>query len=144
MISSYEEGKKMKINFKSNNSGWGLPTLATEEDAEKAARAIGNSLLVKSSWYGNDPNWGRLMDAIGYSGAKTSEETIQLWYGSDGKESVQVFSKGEVFHENKSEWVKIVSSKQFRIVVDLGVGSETTSILATDLTEGYVNFNKSE
>ena len=118
---------------------------ATQKDASAAARAVGNSLLVKSSWYGNDPNWGRLMDAIGYSGAHTSEESIQLWYGSSpGEELVPVFSKGEVFDKNKNQWKDIVSKKRFRIVINLGAGSAGAHIFSTDLTEEYVKFNKSE
>jgi glutamate N-acetyltransferase/amino-acid N-acetyltransferase len=118
---------------------------ASKEDAEKAARTIGNSLLVKSSWYGNDPNWGRVIDALGYSGAETSEEAVQLWYGEEGQnELVQVFSKGEVFTDNKSKWKSIVSNHKFKIVIDLGTGSESSRIWSTDLSEGYVNFNKSE
>ncbi len=117
----------------------------TNTEANLAARAIGNSLLVKSSWYGNDPNWGRLMDALGYSGAEMSEETIQLWYGEEGDhEMVPVFSKGKVFDGNKQLWKAIVAKKQFRIIVNLGTGSGSAQIWSTDLTEGYVNFNKSE
>jgi glutamate N-acetyltransferase/amino-acid N-acetyltransferase len=48
---------------------------ATLSDARRVAEAIANSTLVKCSWYGNDPNWGRLMDAIGYSGCKLREES---------------------------------------------------------------------
>src|SRR5258708_4868056 len=53
---------------------------ASAEDAEKVARAIGNSLLVKSSWYGEDPNWGRLADAAGYAGAKLVEAKLDILY----------------------------------------------------------------
>ncbi|MCD8481606.1 MAG: bifunctional ornithine acetyltransferase/N-acetylglutamate synthase [Verrucomicrobia bacterium] len=65
-------------------------------EAEKAARAIGNSLLVKSSWFGNDPNWGRLLDAVGYSGAEVVVPAVKLFY-QDSREddvSVAVFADG--------------------------------------------------
>lgn len=119
---------------------------ATEEDAHLAARAVANSLLVKSSWYGNDPNWGRLMDALGYSGALLAEETVRLWYaGGDGEEEpVPVFSRGLTFRENKSTWKALVSGPRFRIIADLGSGTCSTRVWSTDLTEQYVNFNKSE
>jgi glutamate N-acetyltransferase/amino-acid N-acetyltransferase len=117
---------------------------ATDEDANLAARAIANSLLVKSSWYGNDPNWGRLMDAIGYSGAQVSEETVTLHYASNEGESVLVFSRGQTIRENKVQWKEIVSASKFRILFNLGQGSCSCRIWSTDLTEGYVNFNKSE
>jgi glutamate N-acetyltransferase/amino-acid N-acetyltransferase len=118
---------------------------ATEEDASLAARAIANSLLVKSSWYGNDPNWGRLMDALGYSGAALSEQSVQLWYSADEQaKRVPVFSKGHTYRENRQGWKEIVSRKAFRIVVHLGHGTAGCRVWSTDLTEGYVNFNKSE
>jgi len=117
---------------------------ATKTDAQAAARAVGNSLLVKSSWYGGDPNWGRLMDAVGYSGALVEEECIRLWYASQDGERVPVFLKGEVASRNKPDWVRIVSAKQFRIFISLGKGDAGYRLLSTDLTEGYVNFNKSE
>lgn len=118
---------------------------ATPEDANLAARAIANSLLVKSSWYGNDPNWGRLMDALGYSGAAVSEKSVQLWYVEhEGIERIQVFTNGTVHNQNLAQWKEIVSGSRFTIVVDLGQGSESTRVWSTDLTEGYVDFNKSE
>lgn len=118
---------------------------ATEEEARLAARTVANSLLVKSSWYGNDPNWGRLMDALGYSGARLSEESIRLWYGDDGSgELVPVFDKGNAIGANKPLWKTIVAKRKFRIVADLGQGTGACRVWSTDLTEGYVNFNKSE
>ena len=48
---------------------------ASLADARRAAEAIANSTLVKCAWYGEDPNWGRIMDALGYCGAKMREET---------------------------------------------------------------------
>jgi glutamate N-acetyltransferase / amino-acid N-acetyltransferase len=117
----------------------------TEAEAELAARAVGNSLLVKASWYGNDPNWGRLMDALGYSGAALSEDSLRLWYfAEDPAAAVPVYHKGEIFHANKVAWSAIVARPRFGIIADLGCGGARRRIWSTDLTEGYVNFNKSE
>jgi glutamate N-acetyltransferase/amino-acid N-acetyltransferase len=116
-----------------------------DAEARLAARAIGNSLLVKSSWYGNDPNWGRVMDAIGYSGAELEEATVQMWYADEeGTVLVPAFQKCVVLEENLDQWKQIVAEDKFRIIVDLGKGSGTCRIWSTDLTEGYVDFNKSE
>ncbi len=52
----------------------------TEREARLAARAVANSILVKCAWYGGDPNWGRIMDAVGYSGARIREERIRIAY----------------------------------------------------------------
>jgi glutamate N-acetyltransferase/amino-acid N-acetyltransferase len=114
-------------------------------DANLAARAIANSLLVKSSWYGNDPNWGRLMDALGYSGAELSEDSVQVSYAAAGGAApVPVFTRGMIHEGKLGEWKAIVANAEFRILVDLGQGEGTCRVWSTDLTEGYVNFNKSE
>ena len=60
---------------------------ATLSDARKAAEAVANSTLTKCAWFGGDPNWGRIMDALGYSGAKLREEIIDIYY--DGISAVQ-------------------------------------------------------
>jgi glutamate N-acetyltransferase/amino-acid N-acetyltransferase len=118
---------------------------ASDPDANMAARAIANSLLVKSSWYGNDPNWGRLMDALGYSGADLSEDSVQVSYAdATGGEPVPAFSKGTIHEDKIGEWKGIVAAAEFRIHIHLGRGSSSCRIWSTDLTEGYVNFNKSE
>lgn len=108
-------------------------------EAEKAARAVGNSLLVKSSWYGNDPNWGRVADAVGYSGAQVTEKSLTISYGD-----VPAFAGGKPQWERRAEWKEIVSRPRFTLRIDLGQGSAAYRLLASDLTEGYVNFNKSE
>ena len=52
----------------------------TDADAEKVARSVGNSLLVKTSWYGSDPNWGRLADAAGYARVGLREDRLSIFY----------------------------------------------------------------
>ena len=55
----------------------------TVADADAAARAVANSPLVKTSWHGGDPNWGRIIDALGYSPAKIVEEKVDIGYSCD-------------------------------------------------------------
>lgn len=117
---------------------------ATEAEAEQAARAIGNSLLVKASWYGNDPNWGRVLDALGYSGAAVEQGSVRMRYAEAGGEAVEVFSRGRVATENRERWREVVAQPEFRIELDLGQGAAEYRLWSTDLTEGYVDFNKSE
>lgn len=107
--------------------------------AEKVARAIGNSLLVKSSWFGNDPNWGRLLDAAGYARVGLREELLDLYYGD-----VPVIVGGKLHEENLVQWKEIVARKRFSITLDLHLGSAAYRLLSTDLSTGYVDFNKSE
>ena len=110
-----------------------------EQGAERVARAIGNSLLVKTSWYGNDPNWGRILDAAGYAGAGIQENRIDLWY-----DDIPVLQKGIPLQEKLEDWKAIVKQSEFRITLSLNQGDEHYRLLTTDLTQGYVEFNKSE
>jgi glutamate N-acetyltransferase/amino-acid N-acetyltransferase len=57
----------------------------TIQDADAAARAVANSALVKTSWHGGDPNWGRIIDAIGYSPATIVEEKVDIGYSAPGR-----------------------------------------------------------
>ncbi len=122
--------KVVEINVKGADS---------DTDAENIARAIGNSLLVKTSWYGNDPNWGRLIDALGYAKARIEQELIDLSY-----DDVPVLVKGAPIPTNKAQWRKCVSEPRFSININMNVGQGSYRLRATDLTEGYVNFNMSE
>ncbi|WOO42087.1 bifunctional glutamate N-acetyltransferase/amino-acid acetyltransferase ArgJ [Rubellicoccus peritrichatus] len=118
--------------------------------AEKVARAIGNSLLVKTSWYGSDPNWGRLLDAAGYARVGIIEEKIDLAYvpgipmSGAFEGSVPALTQGQPQDDNLSQWKEIVSEKEFTIHLNLNLGSEKFTLYSTDLSEGYVDFNKSE
>ncbi len=116
-----------------------IESAASAEDAEKVARAIGNSLLVKSSWFGEDPNWGRLADAAGYSGAKLVEGKLDICY-----DSVPALTAGQPHPEFKPKWKEVVQQRRFSITLRLHVGKASCRLLASDLTDGYVNYNKSE
>ena len=111
----------------------------TEEGAQKVARCIANSLLVKTSWYGSDPNWGRIIDAAGYAKVGMDFAKVDLNYNE-----VPALKKGEPIVGNKSRWKEIVSGKNFTITLNLNQGKGTGEIWTNDLSEEYVNFNKSE
>ncbi|HAQ58671.1 MAG TPA: arginine biosynthesis protein ArgJ [Opitutae bacterium] len=108
-------------------------------DAEKIARAVGNSLLVKTSWYGSDPNWGRLADAAGYARVGLKEECFDIYY-----DTVAALISGRPQDSNLSKWKEIVSKKRFRITLNLNQGAGQYRLLTSDLSEAYVDFNKSE
>ncbi len=108
-------------------------------DAEKIARAIGNSLLVKSSWFGEDPNWGRLADAAGYARTGLDEAKLDIHYND-----VPAVIGGRPLPENKPRWKEIVKARQFSVRLNLHLGDAHYRLLASDLTDGYVNYNKSE
>lgn len=110
-----------------------------DRDAEKVARSIANSLLVKSSWFGSDPNWGRLVDAAGCAQIGVQFEKMDLCY-----DDVPVLENGEPILGNRSIWKEIVSKKEFSISMDLKIGKGNFEIWTNDLSMEYVNFNKSE
>jgi glutamate N-acetyltransferase/amino-acid N-acetyltransferase len=105
------------------------------EDADKAAFAIANSLLVKTAVYGNDANWGRIMAALGYSGAAIDEKKIDIYFGK-----VKVARNGISAGKDR-EAAEALKDKEIRIVIDLHTGSSSSKVLTCDLTEGYVRIN---
>ncbi len=111
----------------------------TRADAEKIARAIGNSLLVKSSWFGEDPNWGRLADAAGYARTGLDESRLDIYY-----DDVPAVLGGKPLPENKPKWKQVVKAARFAVRLKLNLGAAKFRLLAADLTDGYVNYNKSE
>ncbi len=110
-----------------------------DKDAETVARCIANSLLVKSSWYGSDPNWGRIVDAAGYSKVGLNFDSFDLCYND-----VPAVQKGKPLTMNKPKWKEVVSQKAFEIKINLNMGKGSAVIWTNDLSEAYVNYNKSE
>lgn len=109
----------------------------TPADAEAAARAVANSFLVKTSWVGTYPNWGRIMDALGYSPAKVDETKVEIRY--DGLLAVKHGVKAGVSIERLS---KVVAKKEFAIAIDLHLGRHAATVYSCDCTEDYVKINK--
>jgi len=107
----------------------------TESDALRAAFSVANSSLVKTAIYGNDINWGRVIAALGRSGAELKEEKIDIYFGKTmivkGGVSTGFESKGE--RELKKKSVLI------RTVLNMGKGS--AKVLTCDLTEDYIKIN---
>ncbi len=109
---------------------------ATLADARRAAEAIANSTLVKCAWYGEDPNWGRIMDALGYCGAKMREELVDIYY--DGALAV----KGGMQSKTPFEKLRqVVKQKRFKITADLNMGQAEYIVYTTDFTTDYVKLN---
>jgi len=108
-------------------------------DARKAAEAVANSTLTKCAWFGGDPNWGRIMDAIGYSSARIREEMVDIYY--DGLIAVQ---NGVAAATPFSKLQEVVANKSFTVTIDLHLGAAEYTVFTTDLTTAYVDFNKGE
>ena len=112
---------------------------ASDIDAEKVARAVANSSLVKCSWNGNDPNWGRVIHAVGYSGARIKPEMIDIYF--DG---LCAAKHGEAADTPVMELRRTVQKKSFRILIDLQVGNGKYHVYTSDLSPEYVEFNREE
>jgi glutamate N-acetyltransferase/amino-acid N-acetyltransferase len=107
--------------------------------ARKVAEAVANSTLVKCAWAGNDPNWGRILDAAGYCGVRIREELVDIYY--DGVVAVR---GGTAAPTPKEKLVKAVSGDKFTVTIDLHQGKAFYTVYTTDLTEKYVELNLSE
>lgn len=114
-------------------------------DADAAARAVGNSALVKTSWCGGDPNWGRIIDALGYSPATVVEEKVDIAYSATGSRK-KVFSlkKGRPTRTSFETLCKAVEPSEFDLHINLNLGQGEAILYAADLTEEYVDFNKGD
>ncbi|MCX7721598.1 MAG: bifunctional glutamate N-acetyltransferase/amino-acid acetyltransferase ArgJ [Verrucomicrobiae bacterium] len=120
----------------------GARTLA---DADVAARAVANSPLVKTSWHGGDPNWGRVMAALGYSAATVVEEKVDIGYSAPGSKKVLwCVKRGRPTQVSFAKLCAAVAQKQFELHINLNLGKAGAVIYATDLTEQYVEFNKGD
>jgi len=114
-------------------------------DADAAARAVANSALVKTSWHGGDPNWGRIIDALGYSSARIVEEKVDIGYSaSAGKKILWSLRRGQPTKATFKQLCAAVAPKEFDLHINLNLGKADTMIYAADLTEAYVDFNKGD
>ncbi len=108
-------------------------------DARKTAEAIAKSTLVKCAWFGCDPNWGRLMDAIGYCGAKIREELVDIYY--DGVIAVK---GGCASKTPAAKLQQLVAAPRFKVTIDLNLGPGEYTVYTTDLSIDYVKLNMGE
>ena len=110
---------------------------ATNTDALKIAKAIAHSPLVKTAWAGSDPNWGRLLAAIGYSGAQIDPERVDIRFGE-----LAICSNGGRAPEfDESAAHAYVAQREFSISIQLHQGPGSCIFWTTDLTHEYVSIN---
>lgn len=110
---------------------------ATDADALRAAKVIAHSPLVKTAWAGCDPNWGRLMAAIGYSGAAIDPERIDIWFG----ELRICRNGGRAAEFDEVAAHAYLRQPEFSIRIQLNQGSGTCVFWTTDLTHEYIRIN---
>ncbi|MDQ6809465.1 MAG: bifunctional glutamate N-acetyltransferase/amino-acid acetyltransferase ArgJ [Verrucomicrobiota bacterium] len=114
-------------------------------DADSAARAIANSVLVKTSWCGGDPNWGRVLCAAGYSRARFDQTNVDIAYKSAALPAMRyALRNGQPTRTPLASLIEIVGAKEFEIHVFLHAGKRDAQMYASDLSEEYVSFNKGD
>ncbi len=112
----------------------------SEADARRAARAVVGSNLVKTAVFGGDPNWGRIIAALGYSGAEFEPEKVSLFIGS-----VCLVKDGKVLAHPDTDDLKVaekaLASKEIKITADLNAGTHTATAYGCDMSPDYVRIN---
>jgi glutamate N-acetyltransferase/amino-acid N-acetyltransferase len=109
---------------------------ASDGEANEAARAVANSMLNKTAWAGKRPNWGRIMDAIGYSYAQVQENKVDINY-----DDVPAVRNGMAAGTPEEELVAAVSKEAFTIHIDLNLGKGQAVVYTCNCTEDYVRIN---
>ncbi len=130
-IVSDGEGAKKSVGFK-------VVGASNEIEAEIIAKALSNSLLVKTAIFGEDPNWGRIASTIGASGCECDEATLKITFGD-----VLVYDKGEILFDKEIEAkaAKIMQQERFVIICDIGLGNGSFIAYGCDLGYKYVEIN---
>ena len=114
-------------------------------EADAAARAVANSALVKTSWNGGDPNWGRIIDALGYSSAQVVEERVDIGYSAPGSRNILwSLKRGQPTKARFKDLCAAVALKEFDLHIKLNLGQASAIIYGADLTAEYVEFNKGD
>jgi glutamate N-acetyltransferase / amino-acid N-acetyltransferase len=108
----------------------------TEDDAERLARAVATSLLVRAAIHGADPNWGRILMAMGSAGTDFDPERVTVTCAGV---TVCRFGVAAVF--DRGQAAAAMAKPEIEIAVDLGLGRHTATVLTCDLTPEYVRFN---
>lgn len=109
----------------------------TRRDAERAARAIAKSPLAKTSWFGKDPNWGRVLAAAGYSGAAVDDRRAEVFYGR-----TWAYRMGRVADAAQlAKLEKEMAGTALKVTVDLHLGDFAATIYTCDFSLDYVHIN---
>ena len=108
----------------------------SRQDAKLAAEAVGNSALCKTAWFGNDPNWGRVVAALGYSGANFDPDKCDIDFGK-----IPVVRNGGDAGTPEEELLSTVKQREFAITVDFHDGDAEYWVWASDISYEYVKIN---
>ncbi|HET6421486.1 MAG TPA: bifunctional glutamate N-acetyltransferase/amino-acid acetyltransferase ArgJ [Geobacteraceae bacterium] len=109
----------------------------SDADAKKAAMAVANSMLVKTAFFGQDANWGRILAAVGYSGAEVDPDRAALWFDDVLMARNGIFAGGDA----EALGTEALKKKEFAVTVDLGLGEGEATVYTSDLSYDYVKIN---
>lgn len=110
---------------------------ATNADAKTAALAVANSLLVKTAFFGQDANWGRIIAAVGYSGARVEQQHVEIRFDDVVMASGGIFVGGDA----EAAGTRVLQQKEFKVTIDLKLGSGEAAVYTSDLSYDYVRIN---
>ncbi|MGN0852210.1 MAG: bifunctional glutamate N-acetyltransferase/amino-acid acetyltransferase ArgJ [Kiritimatiellia bacterium] len=109
----------------------------TPRDAARAARAVAKSPLAKTSWFGKDPNWGRVLAAVGYSGAAVDDRTAEVFYGK-----TWAYRRGQVADAAQlARLEREMAGAELVVTVDLHLGEAAATVYTCDFSLDYVHIN---
>lgn len=112
----------------------------SKEQAKVLAKAIVCSNLTKTAIAGHDANWGRILCAMGYSGAQFDPEKVDLFFESQAGK-IQIIENGTAVDYSEEEATKILSEPEVTAIADVKMGQESASAWGCDLTHGYIEIN---
>ncbi|HEX9115710.1 MAG TPA: bifunctional glutamate N-acetyltransferase/amino-acid acetyltransferase ArgJ [Anaerolineae bacterium] len=118
---------------------------ASPTDARAAAKAVANSPLVKTAFYGGDANWGRILAAVGYSGAEVDPARAGLWIAAGAAPSsaapLQLVGRGQPLDYAEEAAAGIFAQPEITVTVRLGLGPNAATVWTCDLSHDYVDIN---
>lgn len=109
----------------------------SDADAKRAAMAVANSCLVKTAFFGQDANWGRIFAAVGYSGADVEPDRAELFFDDVRMVQGGVFAGGDA----EARGTGVLRKKEFTVTVDLHLGDGRATVYTSDLSYDYVKIN---
>ena len=117
-----------------------LPLYCVQRDQKMLAKSVACSNLTKTAIAGHDANWGRILCAMGYSGAQFDPEKVDLFFESTAGK-IQIIENGTAVDYSEEEATKILSCKEVTAIADIKMGTECATAWGCDLTHGYIDIN---
>ena len=111
-----------------------------QDDAEKIARAIATSPLCKTAFYGADPNWGRIICAVGYANAEFSPENASLYLKKDDQ-AIKLYENGKSASYSEAQAIALMQTDSWEVLLELGLGTSSYWLWTCDLSHEYVTIN---